>query len=171
MSLPGGAADKLGNRYERVWTAYQLLRLLDGRYESVRLEEPGVDKAEFVIRRGDHKEFHQAKRGGIRASWSVASLAADGVGVLQSMSELLRDQNASFVFVSGCAAGELAELCDAARNAESEQEFAETFLAAKARRVPFERVCRVWQCGRGTAVDYLRRIEVNTVGERELGKV
>ena len=168
MTLPGGAANKLGNRYERVWTAYQLLRLLDGRYESIRLEEPGVDKAEFVIRGGDHKEFHQAKRAGIRASWSVASLAAKGVGVLQAVNGFLKDRNASFVFVSGCAAGELGELCDAARNAESEQEFMETFLAAKARQESFERVRRVWQCEPGRAIDNLRRIEVRTLGEREL---
>ena len=82
MSLPGGAADKLGNRYERLWTAYQLLGLLDGRCDSIRLEEPGVDKAEFVIRRGDRQEFHQVKCAGMRARWSVASLAAEGVGVL-----------------------------------------------------------------------------------------
>ena len=166
MPLPGGPADKLGNRYERLWTAYQLLCLLDGRCESVRLEQPGVDKAEFVIRRGDRSEFHQAKRAGMRGSWSVASLAAEGV--LQSASELLTDPSASFVFVSGSAADELADLCEAARNAESEQEFMGTFLKARTRREPFERIQRVWQCDPGRVTDYLRRVEVRTVGEREL---
>ena len=166
MPLPGGPADKLGNRYERLWTAHQLLRLLDRGCESVRLEEPGVDKAEFVVRRGDSKEFHQAKRGGMGASWSVASLAAEGV--LQSMKQLLTDPDASFVFVSGSAAGELAELCEAVKSAESEQEFMATFLKAKTRAEPFKRVCRDWKCDPGTAIDYLRRIEVSTLGEREL---
>ena len=132
----------------------------------MRLEEPGVDKAEFVIRRGDRIEFHQAKRAGMRGTWSVASLSAEGV--LQSMNELLTHPNASFVFVSGCAASELAELCQAARDAESEQEFVGTFLAAKTRRRPFERICEVWQCGPRTAMDFLARIEIRTVGEREL---
>ena len=166
MPLPGGPADKLGNRYERLWTAYQLLCLLDGRCESVRLEEPGVDKTEFVISRGDHREFHQAKRAGMRGSWSVASLETEGV--LQSISELLMDPNAGFVFVSGCAAGELSDLSDAARNAESEQEFIATFLEAKSRGEPFKRIRRVWQCDPGTVIDYLRRVEVRTVGERDL---
>ena len=166
MPLPGGPADKLGNRYERLWTAYQFLCLLDGGCESVRLEEPGVDKAEFVIRRGERSEFHQAKRVGMRGRWSVASLVAEGV--LQSMNELLKDPNASFVFVSGCAASELAELCEATRNAESEQEFMAIFLEAKTRREPFERVCDVWQREPGTVINYLRRVEVRTVGEREL---
>lgn len=166
MPLPGGPANKLGNRYEGLWTARQLLRLLDGRCESIRLEEPGVDKAEFVVRRGDRSEFHQAKRAGMRGSWSVASLAQEGV--LQSVKELLKDSNASFVFVSGCAADELAELSEAARSAGSEQEFTATFLKAKRRGEPFERICRAWQCDRGTAIDYLRRVGVWTIGEREL---
>ena len=166
MPLPGGPSDKLGNRYERLWTAYEFLCLLDGDFESVRLEEPGIDKAEFVIRRGDHREFHQAKRVGMRGNWSVASLAAEGV--LQSMNELLMDPDASFVFVSGCAAGELAELCEAARNAESEKEFMATFLKAKTRREPFERICRDWRCDQRKAIDFLKRIKTRTVGEREL---
>ena len=166
MPLPGGPADKLGNRYEALWTAYQFLRLLDGGCESVRLEEPGVDKAEFVVRRGERSEFHQAKRAGMRGTWSLASLAAEGV--LESVKELLRDPNASFVFVSGCAAGELAERCEAARNAESEQEFTETFLKANTRGKPFERIRAGWQCDPETAIDYLRRVEVRTIGEREL---
>ena len=166
MPLPGGPADKLGNRYEALWTAWQFLHLLDGRCESVRLEEPGVDKAEFVVRRGDRSEFHQAKRAGMRGTWSLASLAAEGV--LQSVKELLTDPNASFVFVSGCAAGELAEICDAARSAESEQEFMAMFLKAKTRGKPFERIRRDWQCDPKTAIDYLRRVEVRTIGEREL---
>ena len=166
MPLPGGPANKMGNGYERLWSAYHLLRLLDGECESVRLEEPGVDKAEFVIRRGDRSEFHQAKRTGMQGKWSVASLAAEGV--LQSVKELLTDPNASFVFVSGCAADELAELCEAARNAESENEFMATFLKAETRGKPFERIRRDWRCDPGSAIDYLRRVEVRTIGEREL---
>ena len=102
MPLPGGPADKQGNRYERLWTEYQLLRLLDSAFESIRLEEPGVDEAEFVIRSGNHKEFHQAKRAGIRGSWTVASLKKERV--LIAISEFLAEPNSRFVFVSGCSA-------------------------------------------------------------------
>lgn len=166
MPLPGGPANKLGNRYERLWTAYQFLHLLDGRSESVRVEEPGADKAEFVVRRGDQSEFHQAKCAGIRGIWSVASLVAEGV--LKSMHEFLADPNARYIFASGCLAGELADLADAARHAESEQEFLAKFLEANSRKKPFERICQEWQCDLGKAFDYLRRVEVTTIGEREL---
>ena len=168
MTLPGGPADKLGNRYEKFWTVYQLLCLLDGRMDAIRIEDPGVEKAEFVIHRGPVAEFHQAKRVGPRGNWSIASLGAVGVGVLQAMNTLLADENARFVFVSGGAVSELGDLCDAATSAESEGEFISKFLAAKGRRQAFERVCRTWACDVATAIGLLRRIEVRTTGERDL---
>ena len=40
MTLPGGPADKLGNRYERWWTLSELMRLLHGDAEAIRIEAP-----------------------------------------------------------------------------------------------------------------------------------
>ena len=62
MPLPGGPADKFGNRYELWWTVLQLIRIMDGEAESIRIEDPTVDKAEFVLAAGGHQELHQAKR-------------------------------------------------------------------------------------------------------------
>ena len=167
MPLPGGPANKLGNRYERLWTVDKLLCLLDGESENIRLEEPGVDKAEFVIRKGVNTEFHQVKYSGMSASWTVASL--DSKGVLQAIHDFLSDSsNASFVFVSSCAANELRELCDAARNAESEEEFLTKFIEADARYVPFKRICTTWNRDPSTVFQYLCRIEVRTIGARDL---
>jgi hypothetical protein len=42
MPLPGGPTDKLGNRYELWWTVQQLIRMLQGKAESIRIEDPGV---------------------------------------------------------------------------------------------------------------------------------
>ena len=58
MPLPGGPADKFGNRYELWWTVSQLVRMLHGQTESIRIEDPGVTKAEFVISSGRQREFH-----------------------------------------------------------------------------------------------------------------
>ena len=62
MPLSGGPANKFGNRYEYWWTVSQFIRILDGEAESIRIEEPTADKAEFVLIAGGHQEFHQAKR-------------------------------------------------------------------------------------------------------------
>jgi hypothetical protein len=48
MPLPGGPADKLGNRYELWWTISQLQRMLHGELTSIRIEDPGLQKCELV---------------------------------------------------------------------------------------------------------------------------
>ena len=62
MTLPGGVADKLGNRYEKWWTLSEFIRMLRGDTEAIRIEEPRVDKAEFVVTAGTRRELHQVKR-------------------------------------------------------------------------------------------------------------
>ena len=61
MPLPGGPSDKLGNRYELWWTVSQLVRIMDGQAESIRIEDPNVDKAEFVITVGDQRGASSGK--------------------------------------------------------------------------------------------------------------
>src|SRR5260221_4983973 len=115
MPLSGGAADKLGNRFEVWWTVAQLQRMLHGEIESIRVEDPGVEKAEFVAHIGPHRELHQAKRSHPSGKWSLASLAGDDVQLLQAMHAQLLGNDDRFVFVSRSDAGELAELIERAR--------------------------------------------------------
>lgn len=41
MTLPGGPADKLGNRYEKWWTLSEFVRMLRGCTDAIRIEDPG----------------------------------------------------------------------------------------------------------------------------------
>lgn len=43
MLLPGGAADKFGNRYEGLWTVACMLDVIDELSDSIRLEPPGPE--------------------------------------------------------------------------------------------------------------------------------
>ena len=166
MTLPGGPADKLGNRYEKWWTVSEFVRMLHGDTEAIRIEPPGVKKAEFVVTVGSRREFHQAKRSHPSGKWSLATLGADGL--LQAIGEQLAGNDDRFVFVSGSDARELAELCEAASHAESAEEFERDFLAAKGRKKRFKKLLDYWECDLATAVERLRRIEVRTIGERQL---
>ncbi len=51
MPLPGGPAAKVGVRYERGWTVLQMLRVLEGTAERLRIEFPGAagEGAEFRL--------------------------------------------------------------------------------------------------------------------------
>ena len=167
MTLPGGPADKLGNRYEKWWTVSECVRLLHGDTDAIRIEDPGVEKAEFVVTAGPRRELHQAKRSHRNGKWTLPALDSDGL--LQAIGDALAGNDDRFVFVSGSEARELADLCEAARDAESAEEFEHFFLAAEGRKQSFEKLLdRYWKCDGPTAFERLQRIDVRTIGERDL---
>ena len=166
MSLPGGPSDKLGNRYELWWTVSQLVRIMDGQVESIRIEDPTVGKAEFVVTAGGYQELHQAKRSHPTGKWSLSSLG--GEGLLQAMfDQLSRNPNARFVFVSGSDAPELKELTERARDAENLEEFESKFVDADTHRKALGKLKSFWGgTDTATAYEILQRIEVRTIDER-----
>ena len=166
MTLPDGPAEKLGNRYEKWWTLSELVRMLGGETEAICIEDLGVDKAEFVVKTGTRRELHQARRSHPNGKWSLVALRADGL--LRAIGEQLAGNDDRFTFVSGSDARELAELCNAARDAESDTEFEPHFLKAAERRKRFEKLRECWACDAPTARERLRRICVHTIDEREL---
>ena len=166
MTLQGGPANKLGNRYEKWWTVSEFLRMLGGSTEAIRIEDPGVEKAEFVVTVCSRRELHQAKRSHPNSKWSLASLRGDGL--LQSIGEQLAGNDDRFVFASGSEAHELSELCEAASDAESTEEFEQNFIAAQDRKEGFKKLLGCWSCDLATAVERLKRIEVRTIGENDL---
>ncbi len=171
MPLPGGSSDKLGNRYELWWTVVQLERMLHGEVSSIRIEDPGVDKAEFVLQVAGHRELHQSKRSHPSGKWSVASLAAADIEVLQAIYKLLYRNDDEFVFVSESHAGELSELTHRASSAQTAMEFEATFLQAKDVLETFERLRRAWQeCDTETAWRILRRVQVRSTDEQSLSE-
>ena len=166
MTLSGGPADKLGNRYEKWWTLSECIRMLQGDTEAIRIEAPDVEKAEFVVTVGSRRELHQVKRSHPNGKWSLHALASDGL--LRAIGDSLAGNDARFVFASGSDARELADLCEAANDAESVEEFERSFLAAEERRQRFQKLLLHWACDGPTAIERLSRIEVHTIDEREL---
>ena len=147
MPLPGGPAEKFGNRYETWWTINQLIRVIKGEAESIRIEDPSFPAAEFVLSIENRHEFHQAKRSHPRGKWSLSAL--ENENLLQAIFRYLsQDSNARFVFVSGSDVPELRELIERANRAKNLEEFESRFL--------------------DTAVVYniLQCIEVRTTDER-----
>lgn len=166
MPLPGGAANKLGNRYEGYWTVHQFLRVLSGEAGEIRIEPPGLDKMEFWLSVDDTREFHQAKRRHPKGAWTLARLRDDGL--LDAVFRRLKGGADTFVFVSSSDAPQLHDLSEAARRAASQEELEREFLKADSRRKPFEELLEIWRCDPSTASELLRRIKVRTVDESTL---
>lgn len=166
MPLPGGPSSKFGNRYELWWTVSQLVRIINKEAESIRIENPTIDKAEFVITAEGRQEFHQAKRSHPSGKWNLSFLQS----LLQTMFEQLSaNNNAHFVFVSGSDAPELRELTERAVNAKNLEEFDSIFVSAQSQKVNLEKLRSFWN-GANTAMAYamLQRIKVRTIDESGL---
>ena len=166
MPLPGGPADKFGNRYESWWTVFQLIRIIRGDADSIRIEEPTVDKAEFVVIAGDHRELHQTRLRHPNGKWSLSSLAHDSL-LLSMFDQLSENPKIRFIFVSGSDAPELGELTKRAKDAKDLEEFESGFVNAQAQKEAFTTLKSFWQNAKTTtAYEILQRIEVRTMDER-----
>ena len=168
MPLPGGPSSKLGNRYERWWTVYQLVRIINRQAENIRIEDLTVDKAEFVITAGDRQELHQAKRSHSSGKWTLTTLGNSHYQLLQAMfNQLNRTPNTRFVFVSGSDSPELRELTERAKSAESPEKFESEFIQTLAKKGDLKKLKGFWtNADTATTYEILRRIEVRTIDER-----
>lgn len=169
MSLPGGTAEKEGNRYENCWTVVCMIRVMKGEFDVIRIEPPGEEGQgiEFFIQKGSKREYHQVKRQQARqGSWSLADLEREKI--LRHFWDKLRGAPSTYcVFVSIQDAPELRNLCERAQRAKTSEEFRSKFLTAESWGQAFEKLCNYWGCkDPSEAFDALRRIRIETAAEK-----
>jgi hypothetical protein len=171
----GGTAAKLGLRYELLWTVGVLAEILGGRSQLIRLEPPLLEGegVEFWLEQDGARQYHQAKRQTTRGSWSLASLASEGV--LRAAWTQLQDGTATFVFVSRDSAEELADLIERARAAIDLAEFRREFAADQRTPRSFARAHAAFSAAAAPApvaedetLAVLKRISVRTLDEESL---
>jgi hypothetical protein len=176
----GGRAGKLGNRYEGLWVAYNLLRLLWEEVRTVQLEaigddERGVDL--WVTGLLGQRQAYQCKRkNGIIGRWSVADLASEDV-LTNAATQLRRDRSSTFTFVSADPAPTLRELADTARGAGGDAgEYFRLTLAVDAHADNLRRFCVAVgvserdPTGQRDVFDLLTRIHTHTFEDSTEGR-
>ena len=167
MPLPGGSSDKAGNRYELIWTASCMVRILRGEAESIYLERPDEkgEGIEFSVRTDTGTEYHQVKRQLTgRGVWSLKQLASSGV--LANFYQRLGDPQASCFFISSHAAHPLDELAYRARQAGSFRSFKKNFVNSQQWDGNFKLLHRLWNSPtEEDSYDRLNRIHIRTVSE------
>ncbi|WP_309386734.1 hypothetical protein [Cerasicoccus frondis] len=134
-NLPGGPADKAGNSYEDLWGVHAIVEILWGNAQSMRVEPPGIDKAEFYVQYAGYKEFWQAKRQKLNATdWSLSALKSSGI---LDFFKAEASKGNRCVFASSTSAQELKRWSEDARAAASWLEFKEHFLKGSTRQQKF----------------------------------
>jgi hypothetical protein len=128
--LAGGIWDKLGNRYESLWTVDAQMRVLAGEILELVVEphgEAGQGVEFYTVAADGTREYFSAKRQKSGNAWSLADLSrADETGrsilgdLLQRIST---DVSARAVFASGTSASKLNRLCNEAETASSAKDF------------------------------------------------
>ena len=173
MPLPGGASAKVGLRYELLWTAYCLTKVMSGEYESIRFEPPGPEGEgiEFLARTRSGTEYHQVKRQQTgKGYWSLKDLGS--TGVLSHFYDKLEDTSARCVFISTEKAGDLEEICERARSSNSWFEFQAEFVNSDRWSNRFGRLNSLWSAeSEEVTYERVQRIEVETWGEKGIREV
>ena len=166
--MPGGAADKAGNRYEHLWTSYRVADLLEGSASRLRLEPPGVagQGVEFEIDDGDGTWAEQVKGSLSGSSWTIRRLDSEGVLASALVQVQTRRQ---FRFVAALRASELETLSTRSRETSSLDEFKETL--PKNLEVGFDVLADMWAVPASEAWSHLKSIHVVTVSPEALERM
>jgi hypothetical protein len=154
-SLPGGAASKLGDRYEGWWTLLRVADVLKGQATTLRLEPPvaGGVGIEFWVDEAGVRWCEQVKD--VQGTWTLHRLIREGV--LPSVVGHLAAGH-SVRLVASTHATHVTALSSRARDAESLAEYRE--ILADTQRPGFERLAKTWDVTEAEAWRYLQCVYV-----------
>jgi hypothetical protein len=121
----GGPADKLGNKYEGLFTVKFLLKLIDEEVSSIIIEPVGEDEEGvdlWVKNRDGSRECYQCKgRNASNENWRMGDLAAKGI-FSKAKKQLDADINSSYYFISPLTNTMLKDITARARNSSGDPE-------------------------------------------------
>ncbi len=159
----GGLADKLGNKFESRWVAWQLLRVVTGAEATAITLEPvsGGDGFEFGLETPSGAEWHQCKTRSTDA-WTIKRLSS--AGVLEAFRNKIQSEtNVTCKFVTDQAASSLGGLCELARRGTGFDAFKIQLEESKSRQSDFEALLEKWELDADVAWAILQRIEVKVL--------
>jgi F0F1-type ATP synthase delta subunit len=179
MARAGGEADKLGNRYEGIWTVDSLLDIFVGNAQSLTIEPLGTDEylgIEFIKELNDgNNEFHSAKRQTTGHTWSLSKLSSVGINgrsILKDLFDKIAAASGNTAcFVSGTTANDLEDLHSLAKRSPDIQNFEERLNMQERLKTQFEKcIVNCTNFTKETYWNYLRRLRVVGMTEGELTK-
>ena len=154
-AMPGGAADKAGNRYEDFWMILRISHLLENRVSRIRPEPLGSAGTGIELEVDiDGVRWGEQTKDDAR-NWTINRLIRERV---LAAAKFQIDRGLRFRLVASSGAGDLATLADRARKSESFAEFAEAL--GKGRRAQLADVAGAWHMPQEDAWLLLQNVEV-----------
>lgn len=169
----GGEADKIGNRYETAWVIMHLLFVLQGRGQSVRIEDIGElgEGSEFTYKDASATHVHQLKRqNGLVNNWTVTSLRSLGIWA-HAKSHVMAGRQ--YHFASTVPARDIQELIMKSQQAQDLNEYIKTWLPENKKLIPvFDELAASGTLGSPQeAFHTLQGMHLNVYGENEINSV
>ena len=164
--MPGGAADKAGNRYEDLWLVLRIADLLEGSVSRIRLEPLGKASTgiEFEIDIDGITWGEQTKDTG--RTWTIRGLIKHrALAAAKTQFDLGRH----YRFVTSSSAKQLATLASRARKSESFDEYAEALFDG--RLAHLDAVADAWKVSPEEAWHLLERVDVKHMTADELERI
>lgn len=162
--IPGGIADKLGNRFEAKWLVCQMISLLKGDIDSVEYEsiDPAFNGFEFRLGTGSTSSWHQTKRSAPGGNWTMGALSREGV--FKAFAErLAASPTDTCHFVSQDNAAEFRILSEKARLASEAHQFKDALSKEQSRSLDL--LNQHWATDLGQTFQWLRRCHVSVIPE------
>ncbi|MFM0502912.1 AAA family ATPase [Paraburkholderia caffeinilytica] len=154
--IPGGIADKLGNRYEAKWLVRKLIDVILGRATNLHFEGIGDEFAgfEFSVVVDGNTQWHQAKISTTSGNWTVGRLRSEGV--LGSFKAKFKTTDFDTChFVSQDAAHTLRDLAERAFRISSLEQFRSSLSSVLTKA--FNDLVECWDVSDDQALEWLRR--------------
>lgn len=174
---PGGEADKVGNRYESLWTIRCVIDVIRGRsrwIEVESLDRADSEGAEFSLRKDDGTlETHSVKRQRIGGGWTVSAMFKrsdnnEAIGS-QLINRLFTDQDLRVRFVTADPGSDATPIFDAVRASRTAVEFARRLDSNQGIKKSFENHILSFFNGRFTeCFETLKKFLYSIQGHHEL---
>lgn len=174
MPRTGGESDKLGNRYEGIWTVGEMLAVASGQTKSIVVEPFGSDAKgiEFIVGHLDGTfEYHSAKRQRAQGEWSIPALIRkddNHRSILGDLWSKLASNCTTCCFVSSTGANDFRELAERARRRPTLTDFEADLKSSRSLQKEFERLLPLVSDDRNLTYLALQRTRVVLIDEAEL---
>jgi hypothetical protein len=165
MPIPGGHADKFGNRFEANWGVQVMVHILLGLADSIQIESAlEDDKIEFVLVSSGKEGAWQIKRQTSQDTWTLTGLSSRGVLGFLEQAFL---QKRSAVFASMSDSPQLRDLVDRADSSATLPEFLEQVKTEKSNK-NFEIFKGILKADDKTGFEILQNTQLEYKSERSL---